>query len=167
VADPEKPKFKRSPRKIIRQARAEQNARRHREIPAEVPDPETEAREEDPSGPVKLLSPAENFSSTWPLTKEGIDSAMFERLEDIRSCYEQALTGDDELEGNVAVGFTIQDDASGDEAYVHQVETESADLVDQVMMRGCIATIVEELRFEASSSGEPTLVRYPFVFSPG
>jgi len=114
-----------------------------------------------------LVEPEENLSSTWPLTKEGIDNAMFERLEDIRSCYQQALTGDQELEGKVAVLFTIQDHASGDEAYVHQVETESADLVDQVMMRGCLATIIEELRFEVSTSGEPTAVRYPFMFSPG
>lgn len=119
-------------------------------------------------GPALLTEPEENSSSMWPLTKEGIDSAMFERLEDIRSCYQQALSGDQESEGTVTVSFTIKNDERTAGSYVRGVNTDSNsdELLDQVMMRGCLATVIEELRFEPSTTGEPTQVRYPFVFSP-
>jgi hypothetical protein len=50
---------------------------------------------------------------------------------------------------------------------VAAVDIDDALNFDPVMMKGCIATIMEELQFEPPADGGVVTIHYPFIFTSG
>jgi hypothetical protein len=77
----------------------------------------------------------------------------------LRTCYEDALTQNPALEGNVSVKFVIHQDGS-----VSDAERESATISDAAMV-ACVVNHFATIQFPASSGGDATVI-YPLMFSP-
>ena len=75
------------------------------------------------------------------------------------TCYENALTQNPALEGNITVKFVIHQDGS-----VSDAERESATIGDAAMV-ACVVNHFATIQFPASSGGDATVI-YPLMFSP-
>lgn len=98
-------------------------------------------------------------SGIFPRTPEGIDGAVKERMDTILACYQTTLHLDEAVEGRMVLAFSIP--PSGLDPVVDVAESS----LDAVALEGCVATVFEELAFEA---GDGALeVNYPVVFATG
>lgn len=94
---------------------------------------------------------------------EGIRAAVDESAPAIRECYSSWLRNQPDLSGKVTVQFLLAVDSQEPEfATVSDVELHDSEL-GHVFMEGCVASLFEELQFEAPEGGELT-VQYPLVF---
>lgn len=94
------------------------------------------------------------------LPPEAVRSVVRQSHPAFRSCYEQGLGRDPELQGKVRVRFVI-----GTEGYVIQVEvTEPTTLPDPLVV-DCVAEVYRTLRFPKPDGGNVT-VNYPLHFQP-
>jgi len=95
--------------------------------------------------------------------RDGIRGAVDESTEAIRDCYSSWLRTQPNLSGKLTVQFSLVSDPSDpDFAQVRNVELQDSEL-GHVFMEGCVASLFEDLQFEAPEGGELT-VRYPLVF---
>lgn len=109
---------------------------------------------ENPEDPEEAGSQA----STFPVSPEGIRDAIDSQKHELQACYETLLDsyeGEPGLDGQIAVAFEIAEDGRVVGADIDQSE------IDSIYLEGCIATAMEDLRFD---SGSPGTVTYPFQF---
>jgi hypothetical protein len=100
----------------------------------------------------------------WPVTRDGIQGALRERIDEIKECYEGWLAVEPDLAGAVTVGFRIEA-TDGPRARITDVDISVSDL-HHPWLEGCILAMIGSLTFENPESG-PATVRYPFRFAPG
>jgi hypothetical protein len=81
------------------------------------------------------------------------------RINEVRFCYQTALTDDDELAGRVAVDFVISAEGKVASSVVQENTTAST------VLGTCIAKRIERWTFPKPSDGGTVTVRYPFVLS--
>lgn len=89
-------------------------------------------------------------SSLWPPTADGFRTAVEERLGDLHDCYETYLQTDPDLGGDLKISFVLAPEDGA--ATPTEVKISDSNL-HHTVLEGCIATIFEEFRFEASGSG--------------
>lgn len=106
--------------------------------------------------------PAAFEPSVFPLTADGIRDAVEERQEELHACYETQLHHTPDLAGMLTLGLEVEP-GDGDWAHIASVDVIDAEF-DAVFLEGCVATVFEELRFDAVD--DPVLIRYPVEFSP-
>ncbi len=97
-------------------------------------------------------------TATFPMSREGIRDAIASQKEELQACYETLLDsygGDPGLDGDIAVSFDISEQGRVLAAEIDESE------IDSIYLEGCIATAMEDLRFEGGSAGSVT---YPFRF---
>jgi TonB family protein len=92
------------------------------------------------------------------LSKEAIRRVIQRRLNEVRFCYEQALSSRPELSGRVQVKFVIAPDGA-----VRAAGVESSTLAVP-RTEDCIAQAVRRWSFPAPDGGGVVIVSYPFVF---
>lgn len=107
-------------------------------------------------------SPEGLADGVFPLDQEGIDRAVRERQTDMQACYETALFHTPGISGKMTLALRIEPDAGQPWGRVASVESDST--LDATVLEGCLATVFEELRFDAR---EPITIRYPITFEPG
>ena len=98
----------------------------------------------------------------FPLDQDGIARAVQERKADMQACYETALFHTPGIAGKMTLSLQIEPEP--DQAWGRVVSVESDSTLDATVLEGCIATVFEELRFDAR---EPITIRYPVAFEPG
>jgi hypothetical protein len=100
-----------------------------------------------------------------PPTSLGIQAAIQEGLEPLRSCYEAWLKADPELGGRIMVSFTIEPEEQDPAmARVSELEVYDSDF-QHLPLEACTLSVFEELLFEAPEGGGVMKVRYPVVLS--
>jgi hypothetical protein len=95
------------------------------------------------------------------LPPEIIQRIIRANVEQIRFCYEAALTKTPALAGKVAVSFTI--DGQGKVASASAGDTTISD----AEMVTCVISAVKRMSFPLPDGGGAVNVTYPFAFSPG
>lgn len=93
------------------------------------------------------------------LDQDGIATAISLRQKDLQACYETALFHTPDLAGTMTLEMKVEPAEGQPYAQITSVEVESD--LDAKVFEGCVATVVEELKFHAE---EPTTIRYPMVF---
>ncbi len=100
----------------------------------------------------------------YPLTKDGIQSAVRARKDELKACYEDWQKMQPELGGRLVTRFEItRDEENADVARIREVSLPESEL-DNVFMEGCVRQVMETLKFDPPSSGKLT-VNYPLTFS--
>ncbi|MEQ9500061.1 MAG: AgmX/PglI C-terminal domain-containing protein [Deltaproteobacteria bacterium] len=100
----------------------------------------------------------------YPLTKDGIQSAVRARKDELTACYEDWQKMQPELGGRLVTRFEItRDEENADVARIREVSLPESEL-DNVFMEGCVRQVMETLKFDPPSSGKLT-VNYPLSFS--
>ncbi len=99
-------------------------------------------------------------------TSPGIDKEIIRRvirshLMEVRGCYNQGLVRDPNLNGRVAIQFTIGSTGSVAAAVVAETS------LDDAGVGNCVAKSVKRWKFPKPDNGGSTIVTYPFVLSPG
>ncbi len=104
-------------------------------------------------------------SVKYPLTKDGIQSAVRAKKAELQSCYESWQKVQPDLAGRLVTRFEITKDEESDEpvARIREVTLAESEL-DNVFMEGCVRQVMEELRFDPPESGK-LVVNYPLTFS--
>ena len=97
---------------------------------------------------------------------DGLDHSIIRRfvrahINEIRYCYNEGLSRDPDLGGRAVVRFTI-----GATGRVDQAQLETSPL-DDATVESCMVEAVERWVFPKPRAGEPVVVSYPFVLSPG
>jgi hypothetical protein len=95
------------------------------------------------------------------IDKEVIRRIVRQHLNEVRSCYNQALSRNPNLEGRVVVQFTITDVGSVPKAIVQENATKDSSVAR------CIADAVERWTFPRGGKSGIALVSYPFMLSRG
>lgn len=95
----------------------------------------------------------------------GLDEAVVRRvvrthLNEIRHCYDQALTRDKATKGRLALEFLI-----GDAGQVSNAVVGESEVRDELLGR-CVVQAARRWRFPRPAGGGRTLVTYPFTFEP-
>jgi hypothetical protein len=93
----------------------------------------------------------------------GIKAAMSEARTEIQECYDAWLSANPQLAGKLLVGFVVRKNERG-EVGIHETTIKDA-TSGNVMMNGCVANVIQGLRFEPPANGE-LKVTYPFRFDP-
>jgi len=107
-------------------------------------------------------APVENIDPVLgSLDKALIDDVIYEDLDPIRSCYQQALTLDPKLEGKLVTQFVIGADGFVEGSEIKEDQLGRDDVAD------CVLDRIEMLEFPPPAGGGIVIVSYPFVFSPG
>lgn len=106
-------------------------------------------------------TPGARPPGVFPLDQEGIATALETRKRDLKACYETALFHTPNLAATLTLVLTVE--PAGDQfGQISKVDTEGS--LDAVVFEGCVSTIVQELKFDAT---ETTVVRYPLTFTEG
>lgn len=92
------------------------------------------------------------------LTKEDIRRALAEHRRAIRNCYEVALLKRKELEGKMSFKWKIS--PLGGVEFIDLLATE----FNLTSFEGCVQDVVKNIIFPKAPNGQPTVVKYPFVF---
>ena len=95
------------------------------------------------------------------LDKDIIRRIVRAHINEIRYCYNQGLTKEPDLEGRVAVKFTIGGTGKVTDSEVATTSLDNEDVED------CIAKAVKRWKFPRPTGGGNVVVTYPFVLSPG
>jgi len=95
----------------------------------------------------------------------GLDEAVVRRvvrthLNEIRHCYDQALTRDPTTEGRLTLEFLV-----GDAGQVSNAVVGESEVRDELLGR-CVVQAARRWRFPRAAGGGGTLVTYPFTFEP-
>ena len=104
----------------------------------------------------------------WESTREGIQEAVTEHLEEVRYCYESWMDQNPDLEGRLVLSLGIpaeRGDGDPEGARLLRVEIEESE-VDHAFFEGCVLGVLSELHFvppEEDILGP----RIPFVFRSG
>lgn len=96
----------------------------------------------------------------------GIDKEMIRRIirhhhNEVRHCYNQGLARDPNLQGRVAVMFTIGPAGTVPSAAVSENTMSDRDVAS------CVAKSVRRWKFPKPKAGGSAMVTYPFQFNPG
>jgi TonB family protein len=94
------------------------------------------------------------------LSKEVIRRIIKQHLNEVRFCYEQALATQPDIEGKMAVKFTISPTGAVETANV-STSTLGAPAVDS-----CVSQAFERWTFPAPEGGGSVTVTYPLAFAP-
>jgi len=95
------------------------------------------------------------------LDKDIIRRVVRAHINEVRYCYNQGLVRDPNLNGRVAVQFTI-----GPTGAVPVAVVQSSSIKDQ-NVANCVAKAVKRWKFPKPQGGGNVVVTYPFVLSPG
>ncbi|HVI03862.1 MAG TPA: VIT domain-containing protein [Enhygromyxa sp.] len=98
---------------------------------------------------------------TGSLDRDIIRRIVRAHINEVRSCYNAALTQDPNLAGRVTIEFTIAASGKVVGAVVHGNDTGDAALGT------CVAKAVKRWLFPKPKDSGEVVVRYPFVLSPG
>lgn len=93
------------------------------------------------------------------LDKEVIRKVIHEHREQIRACYETAITRREDLKGKVSVKFTIS--AEGPVSAAEIV----ADTPGDQPLAECVVNAVKTWTFPKPKGGGIVMVTYPFIFA--
>lgn len=93
----------------------------------------------------------------------GIDGAIRERLSDILDCYKTIVHSNPDVGGRITLNWVIPVGEEGQVVNPADVRVLDSQL-GHVILEGCMATIMEELAFEAPTS-DAVVVNYPFELS--
>jgi TonB family protein len=96
-----------------------------------------------------------------PIDKEVIRRIIRSHHNEVRHCYNQGLVRDPNLQGRVAVMFTI-----GPAGTVPSAAVSETTLADR-NVGNCVAGAVRRWKFPKPASGGTAMVTYPFTFTPG
>ena len=107
------------------------------------------------------LSLAVDWSVLGALDKALIGSVIQRHSNEIRACYQRALTKNPDLKGKVTEKFVIARDGS-----VSKAETKSTTLNSEEV-EGCINSRFLTFAFPQPKGGGIVIVSYPFTFAPG
>jgi hypothetical protein len=124
------------------------------EVPEEVVAPPAETPPEAEVTPKKVR--------LGSLSRESIDEAMRDGMQDVRDCYLEALEEVPDLAGLLKVRFTIR--AEEGVGRVVRASIQDADF-DDGPLEDCILDAVEYLEFDPPEGGI-VMVTYPFFFEP-
>jgi TonB family protein len=94
------------------------------------------------------------------LSMEIIRQVINSHRDQIKYCYEQALTRNPKLGGKVAIRFTISP-----KGYVTQA-TVSQTTMNNSSMEGCVTQKIRTWKFPEPKGGGIVIVNYPFIFNP-
>jgi hypothetical protein len=97
-----------------------------------------------------------------PISRDGIKSAVQEKMPEIRECYEGWLEQNPALAGRMKVEFKIVEIPGRDRARVMSVEVADGGM-GHVAMEGCVRNVFKSIRFETPRGGE-IRVTYPLQF---
>lgn len=95
------------------------------------------------------------------LDKDIIRRVVRAHINEVRHCYNQGLVRDPNLNGRVAVQFTIGPTGSVPVAVVQQSSIKDKNVAN------CVASAVKRWKFPKPQGGGNVVVTYPFVLSPG
>lgn len=109
--------------------------------------------------------PTVDAGVTYAVDKDGIRSAIREKVPDLRDCYEPWLLANPELQGRIKVAFTIDEDPDTGLGHVSEIGVLDGGM-DHLAMQGCVMNVFKDLRFEAPQHG-PVKVNYPLSFWAG
>lgn len=101
----------------------------------------------------------------FPLNKDGIKSAVREKVPELRDCYDAWLQADPGLAGRIKVSFTIEEDPETGLGHVTEIGVMDGG-IDHLALQGCVLNVFQGLSFEAPENG-PLKVNYPLNFSSG
>lgn len=82
-------------------------------------------------------------------------------INEVRYCYNQGLTRDPDLEGEITVEFTVGLDGNVEEAEAAETT------LDDDAVEACVTKAVKRWKFPRPEGDEPVGVTYPFALSPG
>jgi Zn-dependent protease with chaperone function len=105
-------------------------------------------------------APTQTTNAEGRLAPEAIQNVVRQGFGAFRQCYENALKANGQLQGTVAVSFTIAADGSVQSAADHGSTLPDADVVQ------CVVGGFSRLAFPPPQGGQVTVV-YPVVFRPG
>lgn len=100
-----------------------------------------------------------NFESGNGLDRKDIARVLSRNLARFKHCYEKELNANPNLEGKVAVEFTIAPSGAVARAGI----TDSA--LDNENVEACVVRVLQSLEFPEPKGGGVVVVRYPFVFA--
>jgi TonB family protein len=92
------------------------------------------------------------------LDKAAIREVVRAHIDEVRLCYDAELVEDEDLAGQIVVGFVIATDG-----HVRTVEMTSSNMPPR--FDACVAAAVERWTFPSAAS--ETTVSYPFLLEPG
>jgi hypothetical protein len=101
-----------------------------------------------------------------PIGGNGMDKDIIRRvvrahINEIRHCYNQGLVRDPNMQGRVAIQFSIGPTGAVPKAFVSQQS------IGDRSVASCMATAVKRWRFPRPPGGGHVIVTYPFVVNPG
>lgn len=114
-----------------------------------------------PPGPVIQTPGPQGTADSGGLPKEMIRRVIRRHLNEVRFCYEQALSGQPDLAGRVTISFLIAQSGAVSNATVLNSS------LNNPRVGACIATAARRWAFPQPENGGVVAVRYPFVLSPG
>jgi len=121
-------------------------------------------RDEHPrSDSLEAQAHAADAGAIHKLDRDGIQSAIREKLPQIKDCYESWLGMNPQLAGKLVVGFRIVPNDGGTEGVVGEIAIADGGM-GHVAMEGCVMNVMSDMRFEAPENGELT-VNYPLRFN--
>ncbi|MCA9494231.1 MAG: AgmX/PglI C-terminal domain-containing protein [Myxococcales bacterium] len=112
-----------------------------------------------PGGDAPPTDPTER--QVHALDQGGISAAVEAERAELEACYETALFHTPDLAGSMTLELQITPVEGERVARIEAVDVQSD--IDATIFEGCVATVFEDLRFDAT---EPTTVRYPLSFEP-
>ena len=98
-------------------------------------------------------------ATTFAPDMAGIQAAVAERMPELSACYETHLANQPGATGRLVMAIQLAPE--GTSSKIDTVNIGASD-IDATMMQGCIATALEELRFEAVP--QPTVMTMPLIF---
>jgi len=107
---------------------------------------------------VKASEPSETFG-TGTLDQNKISETVKRRMGAVKSCYEKELKRNSQLQGKIAMQFTIEESGRVGDVVVKQ------DTMGDPAVGECIKAAISRWRFDSPEGGSIT-VGYPFIFSP-
>jgi hypothetical protein len=104
------------------------------------------------------------------LSKEVIRRTIGRHVNEVRFCYQQALTGRPDLQGRVAIKFVIAPSGAVQTAVVESSDVSygghpTATVASGAGVETCIASAVRRWTFPAPEGGGLVIVTYPFLLS--
>lgn len=109
-------------------------------------------------GRLDALNDSGGVEATGGLTREDIRKSLAEHKRAIRNCYEIALLSKRDLEGKMNFKWKIS--PAGNVEIIDLTSSEFG----MPSFEGCVKGVVQKVLFPRAPNGQPTIVKYPFVF---
>ena len=176
-----------SPVKGPRAASGEKRPRvEQRKLPKNMPAPTVQREVQAPRAVAPPRAPGSGEVSNKPekeplppADRTGIDQRFKEIISPIRECYQAALSEFPDLEGGFKIHFVVEDvdgigevteieirDIDSDKVWALGEPGEEVPQLEDAPMEECVMDYVGTMTFQPPA-GEPLVVDYPFLFSPG